>query len=141
MLALADVLLVNEIELALFSGAPPVDREPELVLSFAARLRRRPDQIIVVTLGSRGAVALSGSERLILPGHTVRAVDTTGAGDCFAGALAASLAQGAVLTDALEAANAAAALAVQRAGAATSSPTRRELEEFLVREVAARRRA
>jgi len=57
----------------------------------------------------------------------VEAVDTTGAGDCFVGALAAQLAGGTSIPDALTYANAAASICVQRMGAAPSMPTAAEV--------------
>jgi ribokinase len=57
----------------------------------------------------------------------VKAVDTTGAGECFVGALAAQLANGKAIHDALEYANAAASICVQRMGAAPSMPTAAEV--------------
>jgi ribokinase len=128
LLPLADILLLNETELALFAGAPGIETESRRALELAERVRCRSEQIIVVTLGARGAVALCGSEQILLEGRRVVAVDTTGAGDTFAGALAASLADGAALRQALERANSAAAISVQRPGAAESSPSRTELD-------------
>ncbi|WP_263406207.1 PfkB family carbohydrate kinase [Microbacterium hominis] len=61
----------------------------------------------------------------------MHAVDTTGAGDTFAGVLVAWLADGAELTDALAAASAAASLAVTRPGAAAGMPTRDEIVAVL----------
>jgi len=72
-------------------------------------------------------MALAGHEALTVPGRIVKAVDTTGAGDCFVGALAAQLAQGAPLRDALGYANMAASICVQRMGAAPSMPTAAEV--------------
>ena len=63
----------------------------------------------------------------MIAGRTVKAVDTTGAGDCFVGALAAQLAGGTSLRDALGYANAAASICVQRMGAAPSMPTAAEI--------------
>ena len=76
-----------------------------------------------MTLGKRGVLALVDGEPLILPGRAVKAVDTTGAGDCFVGAVAAQLAGGKSIREALDYANAAASICVQRMGAAPSMPT------------------
>jgi|SRR6188768_31971 len=131
LLELADILLLNESELALFSGTPTLGPELDDIFETAARVRRRTDQQLIVTLGSRGALAIAGALRLQVHGYAVTAIDTTGAGDTFAGALAAKLAEQSTLAHALGAANAAAAYSVQRAGAATSSPTTSELAEFV----------
>ncbi|MGI8646608.1 MAG: PfkB family carbohydrate kinase [Mycobacteriales bacterium] len=61
----------------------------------------------------------------------MRAIDTTGAGDCFVGCLAAQLCEGVELDAALRYANAASALAVQKHGAGASLPTREQVEAFL----------
>ncbi|MFI6923280.1 ribokinase [Nonomuraea spiralis] len=86
----------------------------------------------VITLGSRGALygARSG-ERLRVPAITVKAVDTTAAGDTFVGALVVARAEGTPPDDALRFASMAAALSVQRAGASTSMPFRGEIEDAL----------
>jgi ribokinase len=87
----------------------------------------RPDQAVCVTRGKRGALALVGGEPLIVPGRAVKAIDTTGAGDCFVGALAAQLAKGTPLSEALGYANLAASICVQRMGAAPSMPSEAEV--------------
>ena len=79
------------------------------------------------TVYEQGAVAIDGEDQVIVPGLAVDAVDTTGAGDCFVGYLAAGLAQAAALEDALVKANAAAARSVQRRGAAPSMPSAEDL--------------
>jgi ribokinase len=91
----------------------------------------RPDQTIIVTLGAAGAAVVRRDEAFLVEGKKVKAIDTVGAGDCFCGALAATLSQGMDLAEAVEMANAAAALSVQKAGAAPSMPSRREVEAFL----------
>jgi ribokinase len=63
----------------------------------------------------------------------VTPVDTTGAGDCFVGALAARLAGGAAMRSALEYANAAASISVQRVGAGPSMPTVSEVEAVMTK--------
>ena len=76
-------------------------------------------------------LALAGREEIAVPGRVVKAVDTTGAGDCFVGALAAQLADGATLRAALAFANAAASISVQRMGAGPSMPTAAEVAALL----------
>jgi ribokinase len=68
-----------------------------------------------------------------VPGFPVRAVDATGAGDVFSGALAVALAEGETLLDAARFANAAAACSVTRTGAQPSAPTRRQIRAMVAR--------
>jgi len=121
-----DVLVVNEIELAFF-GDTSADADDATLAEAARRLRQRADQWIVVTLGKRGALCIAGDDTLRVPGEPVQAVDTTGAGDCFVGALAVALDEGQPLPDALRFANHAAAISVQRLGASASLPRRDEV--------------
>ncbi len=86
---------------------------------------------IVMTCGARGCEVRSVGKRQPVSGFQVEAVDTTGAGDCFNGALAVALARGLSLIDAARYANAAAALAVTRFGAQTSMPTDEEVQQLL----------
>jgi ribokinase len=128
---LTDILIVNQTELASYAK---LDREPSRLeeVSVAARkLMSRPDQTIIVTLGSTGVAAVRRDEAFLVEGKKVKAIDTVGAGDCFCGSLCAALAGGMDLREAVELANAAAALSVQKAGAAPSMPSRREVEAFL----------
>src|SRR5699024_2759276 len=99
--------------------------------------------LLIVTLGSVGALVVTGGERRQVPAFDVTAVDTTGAGDTFCGVLAARLAAtrpaaGGVpaieaVADAAGAASAAAALAVGTAGAQDSVPTVEAVAELLDR--------
>ncbi|MFA5890372.1 MAG: ribokinase [Actinomycetota bacterium] len=127
---LCDVIVVNETELAALLGEE-VAADTQPILAAAARLRTLPSQVVVVTLGAGGVVASAPGGDIVVPGRVVRAVDTTGAGDCFVGALAAQLAGRAPLAQALRYANAAAALCVQRPGAGPSMPRAREVENLL----------
>jgi ribokinase len=128
LLAQVDVLVLNESELGLLAGAELSHATGEAqILAAARQIRARPDQIICVTLGKRGVLALAGREEITVPGRAVTAVDTTGAGDCFVGALAAQLADGVPLSAALAFANAAAAISVQRMGAGPSMPRADEM--------------
>jgi ribokinase len=132
LLDLVDILILNESELGLLTKTGLRDSDDDARFIDAARsLQTGSDKIICVTLGKRGVLALAGGEPLIIPGHTVKAVDTTGAGDCFVGAVAAQLAGGKSIRDALVYANAAASISVQRMGAAPSMPTAAEVERTL----------
>jgi ribokinase len=132
LLGLVDILVLNETELGLLSGRKicEIDETASFVEA-AQSLRASADQIVCVTLGKRGVVALAHGEPVIVPGRSVKAIDTTGAGDCFVGALAARLAMGASIREALFYANAAASISVQRMGAAPSMPTAEEVATAL----------
>lgn len=132
LLDLVDILVLNETELGLLAGlALSEDDTPARIIEAARKLQARENQTICVTLGKRGVLALAGREEIVVPGRAVKAVDTTGAGDCFVGALAAQLADGAALRAALAFANAAASISVQRMGAGPSMPTAAEVAAIL----------
>ncbi|MDB5454697.1 MAG: PfkB domain protein [Caulobacter sp.] len=128
---LTDILIVNQTELARYAHIKDEPSRLEDVSRVARRLISRPDQTVIVTLGAGGVAAVRRNEAFLVEGRKVKAVDATGAGDCFCGALAAALSTGTDLREAVELANAAAALSVQTAGAAPSMPSRREVEAFL----------
>jgi ribokinase len=125
---LADIVVVNETELASYSGMSIDPDDRDAVVRAAASLLSSASQTIVVTLGAAGTLAIGRDRTIIAPGRPAIAVDTTGAGDCFCGALAASLAGGASLEDALVFANRAASISVEREGAASSMPTLAEVQ-------------
>lgn len=128
LLDLVDILILNETELGFLTRIELHDTdETSRFVEAARRLPIAADKIICVTLGKRGVLALIGGEPSLIAGRAVTAVDTTGAGDCFVGALAAQLADGRTIRDALEYANAAASICVQRMGAAPSMPTAAEV--------------
>ncbi|MVT49607.1 ribokinase [Bradyrhizobium yuanmingense] len=132
LLALVDILVLNETELGFLAGGElSDDDEAAKIIDVARKLQARQDQTICVTLGKRGVLALAGREEISVAGRVVKALDTTGAGDCFVGALAAQLADGAALRDALRFANAAASISVQRMGAGPSMPTAAEVTAVL----------
>jgi ribokinase len=123
----ADILLVNEAELARFAG---LDAPPEAIddVADAARgLIGRPGQAVIVTLGGRGGVAVQADAVIPFHGLPATVIDTVGAGDCFCGVLAAALAEDRPLPQALALANAAGALSVERPGGADSAPAREEV--------------
>jgi ribokinase len=121
LLAATDLLVPNEHEATVLTGrTDPAD-------AATALLEQVPE--VVVTLGSEGSLyAARGAEPLTVPAPQVTAVDTTGAGDTFVGALSVALAEGRPMRSALAWAGAAAALSVQRPGASASMPCRPEIE-------------
>ncbi|HEX6446845.1 MAG TPA: ribokinase [Streptosporangiales bacterium] len=122
--AAVDVLLPNAGEARRLAGEDDVDA------AVKALLRRVP--VVVATLGADGCLLRTrdGVERA-LPALEVPVVDTTAAGDTFAGALAVARAEGADWDRALRWAGAAAAISVGRRGASTSAPIRTEIEPLL----------
>lgn len=86
---------------------------------------------VVLKLGADGAIVSDGGQRTRIAPHPVRAVDATGAGDCFAGNLLARLSQGDALAEAAHYANAAAALSVQGVGAVAPLPTAQAVQAWL----------
>jgi ribokinase len=133
LLSHVDILVVNETELGIVSGGPIGD-SPSVGDIKAANERLRTMGFtgsVVVTLGARGAVTILQDRIIEVFGRAVTAVDTTGAGDCFVGYLASSLALGRDMDKALVIANAAASLCVQRRGAGPSMPERIEVDELL----------
>lgn len=114
-----DVLLLNEIE------------ADQLQLAVGTSLEGLPVPEIIVTLGARGARLIDNQGgRCEVNGLKVKAVDTTGAGDTFAGYFAAGLSQGQQTRQAMSLAVRAAALKVTRKGTADAIPSLAEVEEF-----------
>lgn len=128
LLAATDILIVNETELAVLSCCTITADTPDEAMIAAMRLlsqRRTGDPITVIaTLGRRGALTLDQNRFWATRAFPANPIDTTGAGDCFCGALAASLAAGAELAEALTYAAGAAAISTETHGAAPSMPTR-----------------
>lgn len=110
-----DVLVPNEWELGRLAGRDIAGVSVAELVAAAGTLGVRN---VVVTLGARGALVVpqDGEPYLIAP-PSVSPVDTTGAGDCFCGALSVSLARGSSLRDAAGFAVAAAALSTIAGGA------------------------
>ncbi len=123
-LAACDPLVVNESEAEFLLGEP-LSADP---LDLARRLLQTGPRSVVMTLGSAGSLAVTPDETTRRLAQRVRAVDTTGAGDAFVGALATVLASGGDLAAGLELGTEAAGHAVQGMGAQASYATRAELE-------------
>jgi ribokinase len=127
---LTDLAVPNETELAALTGASP--RTTQDIAAAATCLQRQGVRDVVVTLGARGALIVNPVE--VLPPPPLPAVDSTGAGDAFIGALAVFLVEGLTLREAVRRANAAAALSVTRLGTQTAQPTRAEVDALLQHE-------
>ena len=122
-----DILVVNEHEFTSIFKAP---LEP--LLSGKAK---RPEQFLgtlVITLGEKGVSTWHGDESIKHEGRAVDVLDSTGAGDCFMGYLASGLHEKKGLDAAINLANIAASISVTRAGAASSLPSRPEVEQSLL---------
>ena len=127
LLAACDLLVVNEHEARFLLRDDPAATEgtPE---AWAKALLARGPRSVVVTLGAAGALAAPGDGTAVrIPSPRVRAVDTTGAGDAFTGALAWRLGDGDELTEAVRFAVRVGAAAVTRPGAQESYPTAAEV--------------
>jgi ribokinase len=139
LLDLVDILILNETELGFLTGLPLHENDHFDRLVDAARsLQAHPAQTVCVTRGERGVMALTDDKGWSTEGRKVEAIDTTGAGDCFVGAAAAVLAHfdqigsGQIMA-ALGYGNDAAAVCVQRMGAAPSMPTIEEVKASIGR--------
>ncbi|MFO1036647.1 MAG: PfkB family carbohydrate kinase [Geminicoccaceae bacterium] len=120
-----EILLVNEIEAEMLAGtADPVEAAGRLAIL---------NRVAIVTAGAAGLAVAGRGQRFELAGHRVQVASTHGAGDAFAGALAARLAKGEPLRDAVAFANAAAAAVVATAEEARGS-LGPEAAEALLRE-------
>lgn len=129
LLSQVDLLIVNEVEAADLLGTPALTFDAATLARLAAHGPRQ----VIVTLGGDGVVVWDGARLSRIPALPVTPVDTTGAGDCFCGVLAAGLAAGLSLLDAARRGAAAGGLAVTRAGAQSSLPVRAEIEAALDR--------
>lgn len=126
-----DILIVNETELAFLSRENVDENTPaEKIADAAEKLKTDAEQTVIVTLGSRGALVAGSKDMLFVDSYKVPAVDTVGAGDCFAGVFAAKLAEGKDVGESVKTAARAAAVCVTRKGAAPAMPDAGELEHF-----------
>jgi len=116
-------IVVNEHEAATLSGETDIRKA-------IAWFHRQGCRQVVVTLGAEGITISDGENINHFPARKVKAVDTTGAGDCFVGWLGASIAEGLPLRNAAQRAGVAASIKVTRAGAQPGMPYRKEIDEL-----------
>ena len=129
-----DVAILNEIELSHATGAN-LDSASSMddIVAACNVLRERGARAVIATLGGRGAVVVSATGIDSIAAFETKVVDTTGAGDCFVGALAARLAAGVTPLEAARFASAAASCSVERLGAAPAMPTGDEVAARLAK--------
>lgn len=129
-MSLADVLTPNESELRLLTGIVRTTSTADVTTAARILLAKVESDSCIVTRGALGAllVTAAGSEREVAA-PLVEALDTTGAGDTFNGALAAEMAGGATAAEAIDLAVRAASASTRRLGARTGMPRREELEQ------------
>ncbi len=127
---LVDWLLPNEVEAEMLTGIH-ITNIDEAIMAGKAILSKGVQHGVIVTLGSRGVVAVTAENYWYNPAFKVTPIDPTGAGDAFCGAFAVALAEGQSIPQALRFANAAGALAVTVAGAEPGLPKRESVEAFL----------
>ena len=127
--AVSDILLPNETELATLTGMA-TESIPQ-IMAASIQLLKRGSKHIIVTLGSRGALWVTHDHNQHFAVTPVNVVDTTAAGDSFAGALAANLAQGKTIAQSIPFALAAGSLACTKLGAQPSIPTPNEVLAFI----------
>jgi ribokinase len=129
MLARASVITPNAGELRELARRGAVGSDEEL----ARTLLDGPQAAVLVTLGERGALLVTGRDTVPIDAPAVRAVDTVGAGDTLNGVLAAALVAGLPVRDAAERAVVAASLATTSRGAREGMPTVAQLADALSR--------
>jgi ribokinase len=123
-----DYLIPNESEASALSGLP-VDSLASAETA-ATRLIALGAGKVIITLGAQGSMFANGTGFEHFPAPTVKAVDTTAAGDTFVGGFAAALASGKTEAEAIRFGQVAAALSVTRAGAQPSIPTLSDVQAF-----------
>lgn len=115
-------IILNEVEAEDITGS----KNPENILEFLKE--NYPNLSVVLTLGARGSMFLSGETKIFQPAYKVEIVDTTAAGDTFTGFFIAGLAKNEKIEKIMQISACAAAIAVSKKGAAPSIP---QLDEVL----------
>jgi ribokinase len=129
LIRLLDIIRPNSSEAQFLTGIKVTDRPS--ARRAAAALTKQGARAVALQAGNGGDLFVWPGGEQFLPHFKVKAVDATGAGDAFAGALAVGIAEGKSLAEAGRMGSAAAALNIMKVGAQAGLPTRRTLESFL----------
>jgi ribokinase len=129
LLSMLSVITPNESEAELLTGI--IVNDSSEAEKAATRLLDRGLEIVIITLGSKGAFLKTKDHSELVPGFKVEAIDATAAGDVFNGALAVAIAEDKPIRDAVLFANAAAALSVTKLGAQPSAPFKEDIDDLL----------
>ncbi len=124
-----DYFTPNETEAEFYSGV--IIENEEDIERAAQEIIHRGVKNVIITLGKRGVYYSNGTEHFFVNTKTLKAVDTTGAGDAFNGGLAVALGEKMDIEKALKFANCAGSISVTRYGAATSGAYRHEIAEMM----------
>lgn len=125
-LEILDVLIVNDVEAKQLAHHHNLDAKT--LEDIARELVRRGDNLTcIVTMGGKGALAVTPEEEWVIPSLKIDVVDTTGAGDCFCGVFAAGLENGDSLPESLKRASVAAGLSCRVLGAQAGMPFEDEI--------------
>ena len=123
-----DYISVNQTESQILSGIYPKTKEDCInVFKFFERLGVKHT---IITMGSTGSYANDGEDVIFVGAKNVKAIDTTGAGDSYMGALVSKLSEGCNLKDSMIYATEVSAMTVMKKGAQGAIPTKEELEIF-----------
>lgn len=122
-----NTLIMNETETEIMSGFDLADLDVSADYFLDKGVKN-----VIITLGSEGSFIKNNNQEFRVPAFEVTAVDTVAAGDVFCGCLAAALARGNELEEAVWFATGGAAISVTRQGAQPSAPTEEEILEFIV---------
>lgn len=119
-LSKVDYFIVNEVELAQYSGEKDLEKGIEKIMKLGVKN-------LVVTLGKEGSLLVNKQGRIKVNAHKVNAVDTVAAGDTYVGYFVAGIMSGKNLKEAMEFASKASAITVTRKGSIVSIPFGKEV--------------
>ena len=124
LLSFTDIIIPNEHEAAIITGYTNEEEALKALWNDGKRT-------VIITLGEKGCLYNEGTTIKTQKAFSVKAVDSTAAGDSFIGGYCSMIAEGKAMDEAVRFATAVSAITVSRPGASASIPTRKEAEDFL----------